>query len=241
LDLFRNGRLFDLLLDTFTGKRRLSLRVRTLIKSVIGVAPPRVVLGWQRRRAQRRLPPMKWFGPLLRDMHPPEPPPLPDIEGGRWPSHVATSLWDRITSPQVTRAIDGTILYGSRHGIEMRLPYTDVRLAEHMLAIPWDQRIPRDHLRRTARDALGPLLPPELRKRVDQRTWMPVWTRNARKVLPLVSHLLTDGDWLSERFINRDVVGSMLRECTKRDDEDSTAWIQLLDFAALEGWLRRLI
>jgi asparagine synthase (glutamine-hydrolysing) len=241
LDLFRNGRWFDLVLDTLTAKQSVSLRVRTLVKSIAGVAPPAVLIDWQRRRAQHRQRPPTWLGPRMRAMYPPPLPEMPDLTGINWPSHVSMSLWQRVTSAQVSQIVDGTVAYGSTHGIEVRLPYADVRLVELMLSIPWEQRIPRDHLRRTARDALGPLLPEEFQKRIGQRSWTPVWTRNARRALPCISHLLTEGDWLSAPFVDRQWVLRTLETCVSRDDPDSSSWIELLDLASLEGWLRRLI
>jgi asparagine synthase (glutamine-hydrolysing) len=239
LDLCARGRWRDLFRETVVRRKPLSRGARTLARAMLGRFPPTAALQIGRRVFARPGRPPLWLGDRLRAIYPPE---YPAIEGldHDWPSHTQFELWSRITGPEFGRGLGGMVQYGSEYGLEIRLPFTDVRLFEHLLSIPWNQRIPLGHPRRTGREALGPLLPPVFAGRTGQKPWTPVWARNAKAARPLIAKMLETGPWLSEPFVVRSRARQLLREIIDRPNRE-TGWPRLLDFAALESWLRQLI
>jgi hypothetical protein len=159
-----------------------------------------------------------------------------------WPSHMQLNLWARVTGPRFAGGVAGNALYAAESGVEARMPYADVRLIEHVLTIPWEQRLPAGHLRRTGRDALGGLLPAAFRTRIGQGSWSEIWERNAQAASGLITHILEEGPWLSAPFVNRALATEILhRAVGQGPDVEQRRWTLLLDFATVESWLRRLI
>lgn len=240
LDMFRRRRWGELLRETVIRRDALGRGGWMLLESTFGMLPPPVAL--RARRAwlgQTRQAP-HWFGPVLEAL---------SLEGHKrnpgstrlWPSHVAYDLWERLTGNEATRALDGVVLYGTEAGIEMRLPYADIRLVELLMTIPWEQRFPRGHLRRIGRDALGPLLPDVFATRRGQASWSAVFEKNASRASPWIAGILKDATWRSAPFIDRAKARGLLRGAENPvSQNEGHSWTLLLDLAGIEYWLRRL-
>jgi asparagine synthase (glutamine-hydrolysing) len=87
--------------------------------------------------------------------------------------------------------------YGDRmsmaHGLEVRAPYTDHKLVEHVLGLPGDTKLQRGRTKAILRDAAAPHLPrrPLVKSKIGFNPPMGVWLRGA--LAPLVeSHLAPD-------------------------------------------------
>ena len=240
LDLLRHGRCLQLLKETGIFRGSLARASRLLLKATLGALPPLSALELRTRFLRRSRPWPNWFGPRLREL-PVSPSEALDLADTAWPSHVALDLWFRITGPQVGAVINSVVHYGWDHGIEVRLPFADVRIVEHLLSFPWEQRIPKGYLRRTGRDALGRILPPEFALRRNQGPWTEVWEASARRALPVIADVIEHGPWHSAGFVNRLAAQTMLRDAIGHGTpSEPTTWTLLLNLAALESWLRRL-
>ncbi len=239
-DMFRAGRWGELARYVVTGEN-MRARARLLLRAMTGLFPPPLALRvWRRieNRSVGRTP--AWMGPALRALYPPpqEEMVLPDVD---WPSNLACELWARMTSPRTGASIDATVAYGAEAAIEVRLPYLDVRLAEKLLRVPWEAWTPAgDDHRRLNREALGCLLPEEFAQRRTQGSWMPVWGLAARRMLPLIQGLVSDGTWLSAPYVDVREVSSMLADATAHEGSEHRKLLLLADFGALEAWLRHL-
>ena len=217
-------------------------RARLLVRSMTGFLPPASALRLLSRvdnRSTIRAP--RWMGPALRALYPApaEDLALPEID---WPSHLACELWASMTSPRTATAVDASVAYGIEDGIEVRMPYLDVRLAEKLLAISSEPRWTEgaDH-RRLNREVLGPLLPEEFSQRRAQGSWMPVWLLGARRMLPSVQRIFADGPWLSAPFLDIEEARSMLADVIARAESAEQRKLFLVTgFGALEAWLREL-
>ena len=133
--------------------------------------------------------------------------------GGRRPPAVRFGLpgkysgMDGATAFDVSCYLPGDILVkvdraAMAHGLETRSPFLDVELAEFVLGLPWQMRLPRDGitgpLKRTLRLACHDLWPPSVRSRGKQgfgapvRQWLQqpavvaLWERVARAESPLL-------------------------------------------------------
>jgi hypothetical protein len=238
-DMIRHGRWLRALRDILgAGLNRGT--PRRIVDAGLGMlSPPAALLA--AHRIFGRLPAApEWMGPALRAIYPPRPERL-DFPVQRWPSHVVCGVWAHATSASAAAVVDGFVDYATEEGVELRAPYADVRLVEEVLAIPWDQREPRGHHRRTGRDALGPLLPPEFSKRIAQESWTRVWVANALRAVASVGEFILCGPWLSAPFVDRGIARAMLGDVTARGETAAPeSCFLILEFGALEAWLRCL-
>jgi hypothetical protein len=146
-----------------------------------------------------------------------------------------------LTDPAAIFVFDAMVEYGTNVGVEVRIPYADVRLIEAVLAIPWWQRDPRGHHRRTGRDALGPLLPREFAERVGQQAATDIWRATALRRAASLAPFFDAGPWLSAPYVDRGVARAMLRDVLTRGTGAAPENAILVgEFAALEAWLRKL-
>jgi hypothetical protein len=165
-----------------------------------------------------------------------------DLLDRDWPSHLACELWARVTSPHGSACLDFGVQYGANDGIEVRIPYADVRLTECILRIPADQRLGDGGPWALRQSALGRSMPREFDQRPPQAPWTPVFAHAARCAFPRIADLVGGETWLSAPYVNRDEVKRRLtrltQDGTKAPERDFT---YLAEFGALEAWLRLLL
>jgi asparagine synthase (glutamine-hydrolysing) len=214
-------------------------RTRALLRSMMGVLPPPLALRALNRvdgRSSLRAP--RWMGPALRALYPPRPEQiaLPEID---WPSHVACELWSRLTSPRTGAVIDTIVGTSAEAGIEVRLPYLDLRLAEKVLSLPWQDRTLHGEGHRLVGQTFRSLLPEEFARR-RRGSWTDVWVRAAKPMLPGVWRLLTDGIWLSAPYVDNDEARTMFHDVNARSETDPLKLFRVCSFGIIEAWLRRV-
>jgi len=237
-DFVRHGRLITAVGDAFRGSQGLG-GVRRLLDAGWGLLPPATAARLAGRLSPRPAPP-EWLGPALRAAYAvaDDPPEILDVD---WPSHLYHSLWAQLTHPQASAVIEAMVEHGLDDAIEVRAPCLDVRLIDHMLSIPWQQRQPRGHFRRTGRDALGPMLPPVFRGRSGQQGWGAVVEAAALRVIPALAPFIDSGPWLSAPFIDRGIARAMLRDLLANGTRTAPETCLIVpEIGALEAWLRDL-
>lgn len=239
-DMTANGRWLELFREPLF-RDSLQHTWRAVPRAALGFFPPSVITPLMaRRRTNVPGAPPGWAGPALRASWPPPPENLELIQRS-WPSHVASELWTRMTRPQVAGSIHRTVLYGAHEGLEVRLPYLDVRVVELFLSVPWYDRLPHGNLRRLSHDALTSYLPPELLRRRGQGSWRGVWTQNLRGVVPSIETMLRSGDWLAAPYVDRVGARQFLDQVVRtRPDDLSNEVTTLMKIGSLEAWLRAL-
>jgi asparagine synthase (glutamine-hydrolysing) len=239
-DMFRHGRwpqvAFDILRAGIGGQT-----LNRFLDAALGLLRPEQASGWGHRLLRPRLPPPEWMGPVLRSTYLRSLRLRPSRPVTNVTSHLWYSLFVNLTSPIAARGVTAFVEYASDSGIELRAPYLDVRLVDAILRIPWRLREPQGHLRRTGRDALGPLLPAAFSARVGQPPWTEVWAANARRKAAFVAPFIQGGPWLSAPFVDRGIARSMLAQVLEGRDQDRPQLSMLVsDFGVLEAWLREL-
>jgi asparagine synthase (glutamine-hydrolysing) len=206
----------------------------------LGIFRPATAPRIARRLETRSVPPPKWMGPRLREIYPPAPEQF-DLPSVDWPSHLLSSLWLRLSRPRTDIQMEGMTDYGIEHGIEVRLPHADVRLIECIMTVPWTQREPKGHHRRTGRDALGPLLPPEFSRRRGQKPWTDVWNATSHRMIQGMAPFFRSGPWVSAPFVDRGIARGMLETALNAGpDTPAPSRSTVLGFGTLEAWLREL-
>jgi len=237
-DMVRHGRLVEVGRDLSRQGLGFGL-LRSIVDAGLGIFRPALAFKVGSRFLAARPAPPEWLGPRLRAIFPPrdEQP----VNLGAWSSHVQYAAWARLSGRDTSHGIDSFVDYAAEDGIELRAPFADVRLAESLLRIPWQQREPRGHLRRTGRDALGPLLPAEFSNRIGQQPWTGVWMENLRRVALVLAPLFRGRRWLSAPFIDRGIARAMLNDVlTGGKDAGLGAHVLVSEMGTLEAWLRAL-
>ena len=236
-DFVRHGRLIPALVDAFRCSEGLS-GARRLLDAGWGLLPPATAVRIAQRLSRNAAGPPEWLGPTLREAHAGADDRI-EILDLDWPSHLVCSLWTQLTLAQTGMIIDATVEYGLDDAIEVRAPCLDVRLVEHILTIPWQQRQPRGHFRRTARDALGASLPAVFADRVGQQGWGTVWEATALRVIPALAPIIERGPWLSAPFIDRGIARAMWRDVLDSGAGAAPESCLIVpEIGALEAWLR---
>ena len=239
-DMVRHGRWVQALYEVL--RRGWAGTYSRFVDAACGVLPPASAVRMAQRLLDPSPPPPEWMGPALRSIY------SSSIRARRidpgahaWSSHLLCSAWTRLTSPGAGRIVEAFVGYAADAGVEHRAPYADVRLTEAVLRIPWRQREPRGHYRRTGRDALGPTLPPAFAKRIAQQSWTSVWAANARRTALTMAPVIEAGTWRSAPFVDRGIARAMLRDVVDgRDTETPKVSILVAQFGALEAWIRQL-
>jgi asparagine synthase (glutamine-hydrolysing) len=239
-DFVRHGRVASVFWNA-TRSGITSGAIREIVDSIFGLFPPATAVRLERWiDRESPVPPPEWMGPMrtLRGSGYEEADEIPDIE---WQSHVQIALWMRLNGFRTSGLTDAMVEHGTHDGIEVRLPFLDVRLVEQILKVPWVQRDPQRRLRRIGWDALGSLLPAELSSRGGQPSWAAVRSAAARAMVPCVASFIRRGPWLSAPFIDRGMARGMLEVAlTGGVREPDTSCSLVCDFGALEAWLRSL-
>jgi asparagine synthase (glutamine-hydrolysing) len=237
-DMVRHGRWLQAAHEIL--RRGLPGAYSRTVDAGLGLLPPALAVRAARRLTGSRPPPPEWLGPELRSLYAHTRGPELDVA---WPgsSHLQLVAWTRLAGPGVGRLVAAFVDYAADEGVELRAPYADVRLVEAVLRIPWRQREPRGHYRRTGRDALGPMLPPEFAQRFGQQSWSDVWAANARRTTLTIAPLIQAGPWRSAPYVDRGIARAMLQDVLAGRDRDRPQVPMLVaDFGALEAWLRQL-
>jgi hypothetical protein len=241
-DMVRNGRWIQAGHDVLRAGLN-GLTARRFVDAGLGVLSPNRAARADRWLFDREPPPPRWLGPALRAIYAGAGNGRrTDLVASDWPTHLLRGVWAQLTSPSAGRVVDSFAGYASEAGIELRAPYADVRLAEAVLNIPWQQREPHGHHRRTGRDALGSLLPPAFSDRIGQAPWTSVWVANARRSAMAIAPFIEHGPWLSEAFVDRAIARAMLFDVRKHRDGGRPELARLVtQFGALEAWIRVLL
>ena len=238
-DFVRHGRLDVLLRHVRRWGLGLSALRRTLDWG-LGIFEPSVASTIAHRFEGRSAPPPEWMGPRLREIYPLAAEPA-DLLSLRWPSHLLASIWARLTSPLTGAHIERMTDYGREDGVEVRLPHADVRLIECIMAVPWRQRDPKGHNRRTGREALGTLLPPEFASRRIQKPWTDVWNATSRRRAHGLAPFFRAGRWASAPFVDRGIARAMFATAlTGVANTPPGSLSTILAFGGLETWLCQL-
>jgi asparagine synthase (glutamine-hydrolysing) len=238
-DFVRHGRWIAAARNLAAMARR-GAALRRIVDAGLGIFPPAAADRVARRLFERGAPPPAWLGPAVRDRSKSAVPVrLGAAEPMASPFHLQTSVWAKLTHPAGGMAVDAMVEYGTDVGVEVRMPYTDVRLIEQVLSMPWWQRDPKGHYRRTGRDALGPLLPRVFVDRVGQRPATDVWHATALRRAASTAALIETTPWLSAPYVDQGIARAMLRDVlteARRGTPENA--ILVGEFAALEAWLR---
>lgn len=246
-DLARSGRWLQLVREALLAPRYSSRSAAFFLRDAIrATASPRWLrlYRWLRPGEPTGVGPRSapdWLGPALADLWTHERP----REEARMPpgrSHTAEFTWQWLTSPNLWWAVELQVLRAARAGVELRFPFLDRRLADFVLALPFEARLPHGRMKGLLRSAMSGILPPEIARRHGVTTFDAVVRRNFTKNLSCVRAVFADERWLSAKYVHRDSAKKLFRtlDTGSVDAVDSRLAATVLDMAQFELWLRFL-
>lgn len=224
----------------FTAEFHWGSRGRALFDSAKGLLPHSVHELYLRHKPRGSTPP-SWLGPRLRELWPGPRPEFP-AEGRRWLSHMQRWLFQAFTQPNRAWCADIEIRQAAEASVQVRYPFFDVRLADFVLSIPPEHRLPSGGYRVIQRESMRGLVPETILGRYKATTFEAAYLARARAGLPRFRAILQDGEWLSAPYIDKSALSKLLPPLKGADDPESHfASFRILETAALlEAWLRSL-
>jgi asparagine synthase (glutamine-hydrolysing) len=233
-DMVRGGRWFTFLrevakLPSWARRRHVGDGLRTLV--------PAGLVDRTRRFRSAQVDRPEWLGPVLADFFPGEP---DDRYRGdfEFESNLQRERWRVLTQPQLGTFVEFAVLAAREAGIEVRMPYLDVRLAEYVMAIPWHERLPRGDMRRLQRDGARQMLPHTVIA-TPKVTFESAFELQANLALPTIREVLYDQQWASGQFVNQRAARRLLVQI--EENGSRATWQNrryLWKTACLEVWLR---
>lgn len=181
--------------------------------------------------------PPEWYGPLLRHAVAERKRVGANV---RAPSRVQLNIWNSIGGALTSLGVEWGVQAGADAGVEVRVPYLDLRLVDLVLGIPWDQRLPHGDVRRLQREAAAPFLPAAVTGRPGKVFFGVMLLHQIRMNLPRIWALFRDRDWVSHPFVDQGSVRRNLQLLCAQDPKITRpgAWAHIWEIAVFEAWLR---
>jgi asparagine synthase (glutamine-hydrolysing) len=216
----------------FPGANR-RMRARRMKRLLVQLLP-RHLLRWNEGR-RLQLPP--WLAPRVRSLATEillaSPADLP------FESHLARSVWRRVTSARLGAVVVQFQDHGALHGVEYRFPFLDRELVSFVLQLDaehWPR--PRAYAR-LHRETLRPFLPPEVSGRFGKAEFTPALALRTQRAADQIRSLLEGGTWYSESFLEPSAARRFCRDVLAAGAAASAGdLITVWAMASLEAWLR---
>lgn len=211
---------------------------RHLPDGVWGLFPAALRGAAQAVRARSRLP--GWLTPDLARL--PDPGTSDREDPSTFSSRTQEAIWRTLTAPAAFFELEPRIILGRERGVEIRAPYLDTRLANFVLSVPWQERLPGGDMRRLQRTAVRPFLPESVGGRLAKSMFGDARCQQVRLNLGQIQQLLRQRLWASAPFVDQDAARGELASCLAKDPEIRMPrlWLPVCRIAALEAWLRRV-
>jgi asparagine synthase (glutamine-hydrolysing) len=226
----------------FTGRGNLVQSVRRFLALATGALPAKfdpLKRGLRSLRAPTaRDATFPWLSPRLQALAA-ERATTVDREQWTFTSHLQRHRWSELTSPTLGWSIERQRRAASLAQVEMRFPFLDVRLANFVLAVPYERWPPGPYPQRIHRTVLRDLLPPEILARTRKTTFQSALSGQVQAGLGRIRRLLSSGTWAAEPYVDRRHALRLLVQCEQRLGsfwEHRLLW----NIATIEAWLRRV-
>ncbi len=237
-DLARRGRFGRLVAEAWRGDRLGAMSTTALLADALKeIVPPAVKKAGKRLLRRQGWRPPDWVAPEFARffLGCPEPPPPPR---GGFPTLTQEYAFRFLHHPRVLWGLEALEARSAYRGIVPQHPFCDRRLAETVLAIPFDCRRPRGRWKRLLRDGLADALPPEVRERKGKAVFDAFSLAVlARHRAALAERVLDGGEWRAAPYVRRAAVERLFA----RSELDLADTLTLWQVSCLELWLRQLV
>ncbi len=164
--------------------------------------------------------------------------PLPEL-----PDATRRCQWAWLTSPNLWWTVELQVLRAARQGIDARFPFLDRRLADFVLAIPYEHRLPHGRMKCLLRRAMARLLPPMVRDRVRVTTFDSLAAVARGREGAWLRVLVNGPEWLAGPYVDQAALRRMFAFLDSGQQNCSNQLSQcrvLMKCAQMELWLRFL-
>ena len=236
-DLAHRKQWWTLLQEAWTASHTAWLSFPALLFDALKGEIPSSVKTLYRRLQKRRTSPPEWLNPDFLNFfsHCPEPPPLPSCG---FPSLTQESAFQWLNFPAIGWYLEGLECRGAYQGFVHRHPFLDRPLAEFVLAIPFDQRLPDGQWKYLLRRGLASDLPAAILSPRQKTRFDAYHTAAFLHGKTQLSELLFDsGQWASARYISQDKIRKLFASANHLSSASAE---QLWRIATVELWLRKL-
>ncbi len=240
-DLARRGRFGRLIAEAWRGDRLGAMSTRALLADALkAIVPPALKRAGKRLLGRRGWRPPDWIAPEFGRffLGCPEPPPPPD---GGFSTLTQELAFRFLHHPRLLWGLEALEAQSAYRGVVPQHPFCDRRLAETVLAIPFESRRPRGRWKRLLRDGLAAELPEEVRERKGKAVFdsfsLAVIARHRKG---LAERVLDGGEWHSAPYVRRAAVEDLFASAGRPGFTLSDA-LTLWQAACLELWLRQLV
>jgi hypothetical protein len=236
-EILRRGKVLTLLIE-LAQFDSWSRRRRWFADALCGLVPQLVK---DRRRqyalGTRECP--SWLTPQLAGLFPGVQE-VDSAKGFEFSSQVQREVWRSFTSGGSYSVLDIVVPVAADAGLEIRIPFLDVRLVDYVLAIPWTFRLPGGDMRRLERDGVRPLVSPMVAARMVKPVFGAAIRNQIRLNLSRIRQMIGGRTWLSAPFVSQTGAQARLASCLRTDKEvlNSKAWREVWKIASFEAWLR---
>lgn len=223
----------------------ISLKAAVRVKGIAAQFLPVKVRGFRARQAAT---PPAWLAPRFHEL-------ARDITAAgaaeqglvdaRLGTLVRSQAWRRLNAPHNRRSIAAMQGKAGPLGVEYRFPFLDRDLIRFVLSLPPHCLPGPVRYARIHREAFRPFLPSAIADRSWKAEMSPALRERSERAQPVIEDLLTQGDWMSARYVDRTAAGRFLR--TVAGAPVGTAAITPIDrwrlwnVAAVEAWMRGLL
>ncbi|MGH2995409.1 MAG: asparagine synthase-related protein, partial [Gaiellaceae bacterium] len=165
--------------------------------------------------------------------------PTPERDGSPFPDRLRRQLELVLTRRGLPELLHYEDRNSMAHSLEARVPFLDYRLVELLFSLDGSQLIERGRTKAVLRRALGDLLPPQVRDRVDKMGFV---TPEARWLRGELGELAADV-FASRRFAERSFVDAAAarRRLERHRRGQLAAGFELWRALSLELWARAFL
>ncbi len=125
------------------------------------------------------------------------------VSKARSNTDVQRAHWHELMSGRMAMTLDLQQRVGARRGVEFRFPFLDQDLVRLALSIA-PEHWPRESAgARIHRDAVGDILPPQIRERRSKGAFSPAVGQRLRNGADQLAALFHTGEWFSAKYVRR--------------------------------------
>lgn len=241
-DLASLGRFPTLLRETLMAREfHWGGRRRMFLDGMKGILPHAFHTAYLQYRPARRGAPPAWLGPRLREIWPGPREEFHEMTHA-WLSHSQRWLFRAFSNANRAWCVDIELRHAEEAGVEVRYPFFDRRLADFVLSIPPEHRLPSGSYRVLQRRAMRGLLPEAILSRHQPTTFETAFFARARESFSHFRPFFEEGDFLSAPYIDRAVLKTLSRRLESYPSriENGPSFRLFENAALLESWLRAL-
>jgi asparagine synthase (glutamine-hydrolysing) len=156
-----------------------------------------------------------------------------------WGGHTQRFTWNWLTSADQIWNTELQELEAARAGIELRHPFLDRRLAQFILSLPYQHRLPGGMMKRILRESMKDTLPNRVRWRSKPTTFDRLFCSEMRTKADRIRAILDRPVWRCAPYVVKNSTTALFNDLchSRKGASEWRSWFSLWNIAMLEEWL----